>query len=963
MDDKNLKRYLSPLGAWSLAFGCAVGWGAFIMPGTTFLPIAGPLGTAIGMAVGAVIMLVIGMNYHYMMNRHPDAGGIYSYAKHELGYDHGVLSAWFLILVYIAIIWANATALPLVARNLLGDTFKVGPHYTILEYDVYLGEAALVLAAMLAAGLVCRLSKRGAVGVQIAMAALLLGGVVLGLVFMLGRHGTDVFRLKPLLVPGKAPLMSILNIVVLAPWAFAGFESISQSTEEFAFSPRKALAIMVAAVLAGGFIYITLSLLAAAATPEGYQDWFAYINDLENLKGIEGLPVFHSAIVYLGKPGVAVLAATIIAGIVTGLIGNMVAASRLIYSMAKDELLPPWFSRLNRHGIPEDAIVFIMLLSLPIPFLGRTAIGWIVDVNTIGATIAYLYTSSVALKVACEEKNTVMVTTGVLGTVISLMFFLYFMLPNFWTVGGMSTGSYMLLITWSILGFVYFRYIFQNDKNRRVGRSTIVWVTMLFLIFFASMLWLREATHETTGIVMGRLNNYHVEELAEHGVSQDTESKMDSAYYLQKQLKWVNSELTNNSLVQMALLLLALFIMFNIYKSMMQREKNMEVAKIHAEEGSKAKSTFLSNMSHDIRTPMNAIVGYVGLLKKEPGMSPKAVEYLGKIESSSHHLLTLINDILDMSRIESGKMELDEKSTNIVRLLDEVHDLFATQMEMKQINYVVEAEQVTHKMVFCDSNRLSRVLMNLVSNAYKFTPEGGTVTVTLRQLNAVDGNGSYELKVKDSGLGMSPEFAAKVFEAYERERTVSKIQGTGLGMAITKNIVDLMGGTIDVKTEQGKGTEFTIHVEFALSDEPDKSQETQESIKKKAIDFSKVRLLLVEDNEINREIASLMLEDAGFMLEVAENGKIAVEKVASSEPGYYQLVLMDVQMPVMNGYEATKAIRGLSDRKLASIPIIAMTANAFAEDVQAAKDAGMDGHIAKPVSMDKMMETLGDVLS
>ena len=189
---------------------------------------------------------------------------------------------------------------------------------------------------------------------------------------------------------------------------------------------------------------------------------------------------------------------------------------------------------------------------------------------------------------------------------------------------------------------------------------------------------------------------------------------MDSAYYLQKQLKWVNSELTNNSLVQMALLLLALFIMFNIYKSMMQREKNMEVAKIHAEEGSKAKSTFLSNMSHDIRTPMNAIVGYVGLLKKEPGMSPKAVEYLGKIESSSHHLLTLINDILDMSRIESGKMELDEKSTNIVRLLDEVHDLFATQMEMKQINYVVEAEQVTHKMVFCDSNRLSRVLMNLV---------------------------------------------------------------------------------------------------------------------------------------------------------------------------------------------------------------------------------------------------------
>ncbi|MBR3652286.1 MAG: response regulator [Victivallales bacterium] len=219
------------------------------------------------------------------------------------------------------------------------------------------------------------------------------------------------------------------------------------------------------------------------------------------------------------------------------------------------------------------------------------------------------------------------------------------------------------------------------------------------------------------------------------------------------------------------------------------------------------------------------------------------------------------------------------------------------------------------------------------------------------------------MKVKDSGLGMSPEFAAKVFEAYERERTASKIQGTGLGMAITKGIVDLMGGTIDVKTELGRGTEFIIHVDFALSDEPEAAEEAQDGVDKKALDFSKIRVLLVEDNEINREIASLMLEDAGFMLEVAENGKIAVEKVASSEPGYYQLVLMDVQMPVMNGYEATKAIRGLSDRKLASIPIIAMTANAFAEDVQAAKDAGMDGHIAKPVSMDKMMETLGDVLS
>ena len=308
-------------------------------------------------------------------------------------------------------------------------------------------------------------------------------------------------------------------------------------------------------------------------------------------------------------------------------------------------------------------------------------------------------------------------------------------------------------------------------------------------------------------------------------------------------------------------------------------------------------------------------------------------------------------------------MELEAVPTNLRKLMDEARDLFAMQMDMKQIKYVVEAEKLENKMVLCDENRLNRILLNLISNAYKFTPEGGEVSVRLKQTGAADGKGSYEISVKDSGMGMSPEFAAKVFEAYERERTASKIQGTGLGMAITKGIVDLMGGTIDVKTELGKGTEFIIHVDFALSDEPEETEEAQDGAVKQALDFSKIRVLLVEDNEINREIASLMLEDAGFMLEVAENGKIALDKVAASQPGYYQLVLMDVQMPVMNGYEATQAIRTLPEPKLASIPIIAMTANAFAEDVQTAKDAGMDGHVAKPLSVEKMMKTLTEVLS
>jgi CheY-like chemotaxis protein/anti-sigma regulatory factor (Ser/Thr protein kinase) len=268
--------------------------------------------------------------------------------------------------------------------------------------------------------------------------------------------------------------------------------------------------------------------------------------------------------------------------------------------------------------------------------------------------------------------------------------------------------------------------------------------------------------------------------------------------------------------------------------------------------------------------------------------------------------------------------------------------------------------------VLCDVNRLNRVLLNLISNAYKFTPEGGSVTVTLRQTAPANGEGkaSYELRVKDTGMGMSPEFAAKVFEAYERERTtaVESIQGTGLGMAITKSIVDLMNGSIDVETEKGKGTEFIIRVDFPIVEEEPEGGEAAADGAAPKIDFSKIRLLLVEDNEINREIATILLEEAGFQLDEAENGQIAVEKIAASRPGDYQLVLMDIQMPVMDGYEAAQAIRALDNPELAKIPIVAMTANAFSEDIQAAKDAGMDSHIAKPLDVAKMMDTLAEVL-
>ena len=976
----SLQPYLSPIHVWALAFGCAVGWGAFVMPGTIFLPTAGPLGVAIGMAIGAVIMLVIGLNYHYMMNRYPDAGGTYAFGKHVFGYDHGFMGAWFLLLVFVAITWANATALPLVFRNLLGTTFQVGFHYQLAGYDVYLGEVLLSLFAIWIFGGLCMRGGRLAARFQTLMALLLFGGIFIGFLSTVSKNGFSSLMPEPVFTPDRSPALAVLAIVAIAPWAFSGFESISNSTEEFRFSPKKTFAIMIAAIATSVFSYVFLSCSAVSCIPKVYGSWPYYLHDLGNLTGLAALPTFHAANVLLGTPGLLILGLTIIAGIVTGLVGNTIGASRLLYAMARDNLLPAWFTRLNGTGTPRNAVLFIMLISLPIPFCGRTAISWIVDITTIGATIAYAYTSAIAYKSAREAGDSLVQFTGILGSFISAFFFLYFMVPSFLSVGALETESYLILILWSLLGFALFRYVFHRDTENRFGRSTVVWINLIALLFLTSTLWLRQSIHDTTAHALKNLDAYYMEELQSHGIRLDETEEEDAGFYLQKQLNAIGDDMINRNLLQGVLIAISLFIMFSIFELITQRKKEVEVQKLAAEQSNKAKTTFFFNMSHDIRTPMNAIIGYVELSKRTSGLCntcpqknccdrcvPEKLEgFMGKIDTASQHLLSLINDILEMSRIENGKLELDIAESNLVTATDEVYDLFATQMETKGITFTVDASQVTDKWVMCDAMRLNRVLLNLVSNACKFTPAGGEVRVTLSETGAASGMGSYELRVKDTGMGMSPEFAATIFEAYTRDRSVSKIQGTGLGMSITKRIVDMMGGTIEVKSEQGKGTEFIIHLTFEISrDSAERDSAERDSAERDsagAMDFKGIHLLLVEDIDMNRELATMILTDAGFRVDTAANGKIAVDKIAVSKPGDYQAILMDVQMPVMNGYDATRAIRALKNPKLASIPIVAMTANAFSEDVQNAKAAGMNGHIAKPLDVPKMMATLSEVL-
>ena len=394
-------------------------------------------------------------------------------------------------------------------------------------------------------------------------------------------------------------------------------------------------------------------------------------------------------------------------------------------------------------------------------------------------------------------------------------------------------------------------------------------------------------------------------------------------------------------------LMLAELFVYVHYTDLLMRERNhrLELEKSVAEEQSRAKSIFLSNMSHDIRTPMNAIIGYTNLARKESGNSAQTQDYLDKIESSGQHLLALINDVLEMSRIESGKMDLENVETDLADSMEKSREMFSYQMQQKGIHFSVDASEIRNRFVLCDQNRLNRILLNLLSNAYKFTPEGGDVSVVLRQTGTEGKSGVYELHVKDSGIGMSEDFAARVFDAFERERTstVSGIQGTGLGLAITKSIVDLMGGTIRVETVQGQGSEFVVGLELEILDKPEEANE-------KAIDGEAP----ADQHET--------IDYSKITLEIAVNGEEAVQTVAASAPGHFQAILMDIQMPVMNGYEATRAIRQMEDPGLNAIPIIAMTANAFAEDIKAAEEAGMNGHIAKPLDVQKMLATINEVL-
>ena len=380
-----------------------------------------------------------------------------------------------------------------------------------------------------------------------------------------------------------------------------------------------------------------------------------------------------------------------------------------------------------------------------------------------------------------------------------------------------------------------------------------------------------------------------------------------------------------------------------------------------AERASKTKTDFLSNMSHDIRTPMNAIIGITTLMKNELHQPEKLAEHLGKLESSGQLLLGIINDILDMSRIESGKTTLNVEKMNLPQQISQLDSIIRQQAGQRRQSFTVNT-LVQHENVLADPNRLNQVLMNILSNAVKYTPTGGHIRLEVEELPRNEHYARYRFVVQDDGIGMSEEFQKHIFEPFERERTstVSKVQGTGLGMAITKSVVDLMGGSISVESATGKGTRFEVVLEFPIDTEADHAQQVQ-ALPEETEETSPLcgmKFLCAEDNALNAEILQMLLETRGASCTICSNGQKIVDAFASVKPGDYDMILMDVQMPVMDGLEATRRIRNGENPLGRTIPILAMTANAFLEDMQKSREAGMDEHLSKPVDISALEKTV-----
>ena len=514
--DKLKNKKVSALGALGLSVGTAIGWGSFVVTGSSFLSKGGPLGSIIGIIIGMLIMLVLAYNYHYMMNKYPDSnGGIYTFAKNTLGGDHAFLVSWFLIITYAAILWANVSSFPLFARYIFNGNspFQFGFHYTIGGYDVWFGEILLSLVFLLAFAAICLIKRNITSTIQGGLMLLFVALIVVGFIVAVIMHKGGVESYKPDFAPdGSSEFSQVIGVVGMMPWAFIGFESISHSSKDFKFRHKNVFKILAISVVVTAIVYILICQLSISVFPDNYSNWYEYLTHSDSSVMLDDIPAFYVMHRYLGIPGLVIFVVALLAILITSLIGNMVALSNLLHSMSEDGIFHKVFKKVNKYGNPQNFIIVITILTAVMLFFGRVLIGWIVDINTFCGIIVYTYLSAITVKTARKDikKGTEGTIAGIAGLFFGVAFAVSVIVQDLVKSDYLAKESIIIFISWAILGFIYYAFLLKKDKTRMFGHSMAALFGLFVLIIYCIGSWIMKLfggenlnkTEATVGIII-----------------------------------------------------------------------------------------------------------------------------------------------------------------------------------------------------------------------------------------------------------------------------------------------------------------------------------------------------------------------------------------------------------------------------------------------------------------------------
>lgn len=829
---RKLTPNLSPVGAWAFALGTSIGWGSLVVTANTYLAQAGPWGSVLGMVFATVIMLLIARNYSYLMQIFPEAGGAYAYSREVFNHDQGFLTGWFLALTYMAVLWANATSIPLYARNFLGGIFSFGKMYTIFEYDVYAGEVIVTIIAILLSGFLCARFRDAAMWAMTILVCLFTVGIAVVFLAALFLHkGTY----SPGYIPDSAALSQIIRIAVISPWAFIGFENISHASEELAFEKTRIFRVFVAAVILTALLYIFITVLSVTAYPDRYDSWLAYIRDLGNLHGLEAFPAFYAASCYLGRAGVGLLMLSLLALVVTSLIGNTTALSRLLYAMGKDEILPARFGTIGPHGAPATAVMAIAVISSFVPLVGRTAIGWIVDVTTIGATLIYAFVSAAALKIAQEREDRIETVTGGIGLAAMIGFGLLNLLPNLVSTSNMERETFFLFIVWSILGFLFFRTILRRDRKQRFGRSIVVWVALLSLVLLIALIWMRQSLVESNDLLLRNINDYYA-------AAPEGGRETRDVQYIVDQVALLRISNARTMLLGAGLFAFAILIMLtNHFYMNMRSAEHERAANVDPMTGVKSKHAYILRENQ---------------INNE--IEEKKLEEFAVVVCDVNGLKK-INDTL-------GHKAGDEYIIAACRMICEI---FAHSPV-----YRIGGDEFVAILTGRDYI-LRRDLLKLLHDRSAANIKSGGVVVS----------GAYADFVRGEDRQFHDVFGRADALMYEEKQLLK-----GMG-AVTRD------------------------------------EEPVEPAEKPEIFSVKKQILIVEDEPINQMLLGNALQEE-YRILFASDGVEAMEE-AFSHRDDLDLVLLDLQMPRMNGMEVLRTMK--ADDELKGIPVIVLTADQQAE--------------------------------